>query len=94
MALDRGQEYWFITDTEFDALYRLSTANPDHDIFDDVYAAFIGNSVTVNGHTFYYALASSVPSLSDDQSEELYEAEITLDYKVFLSMATLDLQYT
>ena len=93
MALVRGQEYWFITDTEFNALLRLSTANPDHDIFDDVYTAFIGNSVTVNNHTYYYAPVSSL-SLEDDELGELYEEDITLDLQLFLSMATLHLSQT
>lgn len=93
MALVRGQEYWFITDTEFNALLRLSTANPDHDIFDDVYTAFIGNSVTVNNHTYYYASVSSL-SLEDDELGELYEEDITLDLQLFLSMATLHLSAT
>ena len=94
MPLVRDNEYWFITDKEFDALYRLSRVNPDPDIFDDVYAAFVGHSVTYKGHNYFYALTSDVPPLTDEQSLDLYDAEITLDYHVFISMATLDLQYT
>lgn len=94
MALVRGQAYYFLTKAEFLALQNLSTANPDHDIFDDVYAAFNGNSVVLNGETYYYAAVSSLSSLTDDDLDELYGGSITLDYQLFLSMATLHLSQT
>lgn len=87
MALVRGQAYYFLTEAEFTALSTLS-ANPAENIFDTVFNAFNGNSVVLNGVTYYYAPVSSL-SLEDDELGELYEEDITLDYQLFLSMATL-----
>lgn len=93
MALVRGQAYYFLTEAEFTALSNLSN-NPGEDIFDTVFAAFNGNTVVINGETYYYAPVSSFPSLTDDDLDELYGGNITLDYQLFLSMATLHLSQT
>ena len=84
MALVRGQAYYFLTEAEFTALSNLSN-NPGEDIFD---------TVVINGETYYYAPVSSFPSLTDDDLDELYGGNITLDYQLFLSMATLHLSQT
>ncbi len=88
MALVRGQKYYFLTEAEFNALSTLSD-NPDQNIFDTVFAAFAGNSVVINGETFYYAPESSLSSLTIDELDDLYTESITLDLQLFLSMATL-----
>lgn len=93
MALVRGQAYYFLTEAEFTALSNLS-ANPAENIFDTVFNAFNGNTVVINGETYYYAPVSSFPSLTDDDLDELYGGNITLDYQLFLSMATLHLSQT
>lgn len=87
MALVRGQAYYFLTEAEFTALSTLS-ADPAQNIFDTVFNAFNGNSVVLNGVTYYYAPVSSL-SLTDDDLDDLYTESITLDYQLFLSMATL-----
>ena len=88
MALVRGQAYYFLTADEFTALSTLS-ANAGEDIFDTVFNAFNGNSVVIDGATYYYAPVSSLSSLTDDDLDDLYTESITLDYQLFLSMATL-----
>ena len=88
MALVRGQAYYFLTEDEFNALSTLS-ADPAQNIFDTVFNAFNGNSVVLNGETYYYAAVSSLSSLTDDDLDDLYTESITLDYQLFLSMATL-----
>lgn len=88
MALVRGQAYYFLTEAEFNALSTLS-ADPAQNIFDTVFNAFNGNSVVLNGETYYYAAVSSLSSLTDDDLDDLYTESITLDYQLFLSMATL-----
>lgn len=88
MALVRGQAYYFLTEDEFTALSTLS-ADPAQNIFDTVFNAFNGNSVVLNGETYYYAAVSSLSSLTDDDLDDLYTESITLDYQLFLSMATL-----
>ena len=92
MALVRGQAYYFLTEDEFIALSTLS-ANPAENIFDTVFNAFNGNSVVLNGVTYYYAPVSSL-SLEDDEFDDLYTESITLELHVFLSMATLELSGT
>ncbi len=93
MALVRGQAYYFLTEAEFNALSTLS-ADPAQNIFDTVFNAFNGNSVVLNGVTYYYAAVSSLSSLTDDDLDDLYTESITLDYQLFLSMATLHLSQT
>ena len=93
MALVRGQAYYYLTADEFNALSTLS-ADPAQNIFDTVFNAFNGNSVVLNGETYYYAAVSSLSSLTDDDLDDLYTESITLDYQLFLSMATLHLSQT
>lgn len=88
MALVRGQAYYFLTEAEFTALSTLS-ADSAQNIFDTVFNAFNGNSVVIDNKTYYYASVSDLLSLTDDDLDELYTASITLDYQLFLSMATL-----
>ena len=94
MALERGQAYYFLTAAEYNDLSILSNNNPDQDIFDTVFNAFNGDTVVINGATYYYAPVSSFPSLTDDDLDELYGGNITLDYQLFLSMAMLHLSQT
>lgn len=89
MALERGQAYYFLTAAEYNDLSILSNNNPAQNIFDTVFNAFNGNSVVLNGETYYYAAVSSLSSLTDDDLDDLYTESITLDYQLFLSMATL-----
>lgn len=94
MALERGQAYYFLTAAEYNDLSNLSNNNPDQDIFDTVFKAFNGNSVVIDNKTYYYASVSDLLSLTDDDLDELYGGNITLDYQLFLSMATLHLSQT
>lgn len=90
MALIREQDYFFLTDTEYGLLEAAAENNPPpDDIFDTVLAAFrLGGTVVIDGHTYYYTLASNL-NLNPLDENDLYEAGITLDYQVFRSMATL-----
>ena len=90
MALERGQEYYFLTAAEYNNLSILSNDNPDVDIFDTVFKAFKeDNFVVIDGATYYYAPKSSFPTLTPSDLDDLLLESITLDSQLFLSMAKL-----
>ena len=86
MPLVRGYYYYFIDDTEYNALR-------DSDLDPSVFNAFSQDTITHNGIAYHYALVSDLAGFLSDIGgySDLEDLGIQMDTAQFLSMATLNL---
>ena len=87
MSLVRGQNYFFITDAEYTAL-------GNQGVYGDIYRAFSGDTVKIDGTDYHYASYDSIFQYVDTFGEygDFYDLTgVDLDYGVYLSAANITL---